>query len=330
MDLDRKDRRILFQLEFNARQPASSIAKKVRLPKQVVGYRIKQMVARGVLKGFRTLVDLHRLGFFTYRVYIRFQNVSPENEKPLLERLSSFKNLIWLVSSSGRWDSEMLFAARNNVHFASILMELKKELGGYLKDYVISPSIINYHFKRRYLSDEVELEKIHPSYGLEPPLEKIDKKDFAILKAISQDASASLTDIGAKVGLTYNGAKKRIAALEKRGIVKSYRTWLELSKMGRHFYKALISLSNFDEKIEKSLIAFCNNEPSIAYLVECTGNWDLEIEAEVKDEQEFRELLVRFRNRFKDIVKDYEILNVYKEHKMDYFPFEKYEDLRMG
>lgn len=323
--LDSKDRKILYELEYNARRPVSEIAQTVRLPKQVVSYRIAKMQERGIIRGFRALIDMHRLGYFSYRIYMRLQNVTPENESAIYEKLARSKNIIWVPATTGRWDLEILLAARNSIHLSTMLLELKREIGDYIKEYAVSPSIVNYHFRRKYLAEKWEEEKVIPRYGFEPTIEKIDKTDFAILKFLSTRATASYTEIGATVGLTYNGAKKRIQHLQKRGVIQAYRTWLDLEKIGRKFYKAMISLSQFDEKIEKAFLSFCVAEPAVVYLIECSGSWDLEIEAEVQDELEFRELLVRFRNTFKDIVKDYEILHAYKELKLDYFPFEKYE-----
>ena len=61
----------------------------------------------------------------------------------------------------------------------------------------------------------------------------------------------------------------------------------------------------------------------------CSGAWDLEIEAEVTSEAEFRQLLGRFRNEFRGFVKDYDILHGYGELVMDYFPFSTYEDFSL-
>jgi DNA-binding Lrp family transcriptional regulator len=325
MDVDSKDKKILYELEYDARKPLSEIARNVKIPKQVVGYRIKKMTENGVIRGFRALVDTHRLGYFSYRIYIRFQNVTPENENALFRKLSNWKNVLWMVAITGRWDLEVVLVARNSIHFSALLLELKNEVGRYMKECEVSASIVNYHFKRKYLIEKYVEERIIPRYGFEPKIEKIDETDFRLLKLLSGNAAASYTLLGEKMGLTYNGVKKRMKSLESRGVVQAYRTWLDLDKVGRKFYKALVSVSKFDQNIEKALLSFCLSEPGIVYLVECTGSWDIEIEAEVKDEMEFRGLLTRFRNSFKEIVKDYEILHGYKELKLDYLPFEKYE-----
>ncbi len=320
MKIDAKDKKILYELEYNARKPLAEIGNKVGLPKQVVSYRVKKLIETGVIRKFLAVIDLHRVGYFAYRIYMRFQNVTPKNETELLETLANWKNLIWMITTTGRWDVEIVLAARNNIHFSALLLELKKEIGEFIKDYEVSFSVVNYHFKRRYLVEDSGQEKIIPHYGFEPPLEKIDETDWKIIKVLSANGNATYMEIGNAVGLTYNGVKKRIKQLEKRKIIQAYRTLLDIHKLNRQHYKALISLSEFNETIEKKLLSFCTQEPAVAYLVECTGNWDIEIEAETEDEDELRELMVRFRNTFKDIVKDYEILHTHREFRMNYFP----------
>lgn len=321
MDIDNKDKKILYELEYNSRKPLSKIGQAVKLPKQVVSYRIRKLIDNRVIRSFHTVVDLHRLGHFVYRIYLRFQNVTPKNEDGILQKLANWKNVVWMITTTGRWDAEVVFAARNNIHFSVLLLEIKKEIGNFIKDYQVSFSVVNYHFKRKYLVEKEEEEKIIPRYGFEPPVEKIDETDWRILKYISTNGNASYIEIGNKIGLSYNGVKKRILQLEKRGIIQAYRTLLDIHKLGKQHYKALISLSQFDEIIEKKIISFCTMEPSVVYLIECTGNWDIELEAECSTELEFREMLVRFRNMFKEYVKDYEILHTSQELKLDYFPF---------
>ena len=48
--LDAKERAILFELDADGMQPASRIAKKVRLSKQLVSYKIRNLQKDGVLK----------------------------------------------------------------------------------------------------------------------------------------------------------------------------------------------------------------------------------------------------------------------------------------
>ena len=61
-----KDRKILRELFDNARTPYSIIAKRVGLSKEVVNYRVKKLIERGILIRFNTVIDVNRLGWQVY------------------------------------------------------------------------------------------------------------------------------------------------------------------------------------------------------------------------------------------------------------------------
>ena len=54
MKLDEKDRKILVELDKDARQSDSEIAKKVRISKQVANYRIQNLIKRDI---FNQIID---------------------------------------------------------------------------------------------------------------------------------------------------------------------------------------------------------------------------------------------------------------------------------
>lgn len=317
---DKKDMRILYELDFNSRIPLSKLAKKVGLSQQVTDYRVRSMVADGIIRGFMAVIEIHKLGYFTFRVYMRLQNLTTKKESEILRYLQGHPNCVWFITTSGRWDIEALFSCRNPVQFNNIIKRMKSDLGTHIRDYNLSASVVNYHFKRSYLVGSERSSEGYLRYGFEPEIEKLDKIEIRILSILSKNARATNVEIGKAVGLTYNAVKHRIEDLEHRGILQGYRILIETSKIGRRYYKALISLQGIDEKIERKMYNFCATDPRITYIVEVMGEWDIEIEAEVADEEEFRRILMGFRDQFGDYIRDYDVLRVYQEHKMNYFP----------
>ena len=53
-ELDLKDKKILFALDFDARMSLTQLGKKVGVSKQVAKYRIENLAKRGIIKGFYT------------------------------------------------------------------------------------------------------------------------------------------------------------------------------------------------------------------------------------------------------------------------------------
>ena len=92
--IDERDRKILRELEKDARQTDSSIAKKIRLSKQVVNYRVQKMIESKVISNFYTVVNVGNLGLNTYYVFLQLEKINKEEEKALLQELNSLDNII--------------------------------------------------------------------------------------------------------------------------------------------------------------------------------------------------------------------------------------------
>ena len=85
--LDKKDIKILFELEKNSRQPYSSIAKKVQVSKQAVNYRINRLIEKEVISNFVSIIDTHKLGHTFYLTFLQFGKVNPKKEAEIMDFL---------------------------------------------------------------------------------------------------------------------------------------------------------------------------------------------------------------------------------------------------
>ena len=319
MSLDKTNLKILYNLDYNARIPLTELSKKVSISKQNLNYRLKKLINDNVILGFMSVIDIHHLGYLTYRLYFRFKNVDSDKEKEIIDYFKKNNNVLWLVSTSGSWDLEIVFVARNSIHLNNIFKKIKENLGNYFSKYNYSASIFNYHFKRDYLLDSKREELVPKYYGFEPKKENLDKLDSDILIQLSKNCRQNNQEIGKKLGVTYHTIKNRIKSMEERKIIQSHRILINLEKINRKFYKALVKLNNPTKEDEKKIYSFCSQFNFVVYLVEVLGEWQLEIETEVKNQEEFTELLRQIRNNFSDLILDYEILQVTKEHKLNYF-----------
>ena len=320
MALDKKDYKILYNLDYNARISLTELAQNTNLSKQNLNYRIKKLIYENVLLGFMSMIDIHRLGYLTYRIYFRFKNVDSQKEEEIINYFKTNNHILWFVSTSGSWDLEAVFTARNNIHLNNLFKKIKEDFGQYFSKYNVSSSIFNYHFKRDYLLNKTREEFTPKYYGFEPKQEELDELDVDILIQLSENCRQNNQEIAKKLGVTYHTVKNRIQELEKKKIIQSHRILINLQKVNRKFYKALIKLNNPTKDEEKRLYSFCSQFNFVAYLVEVLGQWQLEIETEVENQEEFTELLRKIRNEFPELILDYEILQVTKEHKLNYFP----------
>ncbi|MFH1307543.1 MAG: Lrp/AsnC family transcriptional regulator [archaeon] len=316
--LDKKDKQILFELDLNAKIPLTQLAKKINLSPQTTKYRIQQLEKKGIIRGYVTFFDVSKFGYLYYRLYIRYENVSLEDEKKIIEYFKKHSNVVWFISTSGRYDLEVLFTARNFIHFDAMLKKIYKRFPGKLHNNVTSVSIKNYHHLRGYLLNKKT--ELQLSIGGEPVFEKIDKIDEKIIKIINQNAKLTNAEIGNKLNLNYKTIQNRIKKIEEKGIIQAYRTWIDYQKIGSTYYKALITLRKFSDEEEKKILEFAKQHPNIIYIITCVWPWDIEIEVECEKHETFLDILKEFREKMGNLIVDYESLTVTKEHKLNYYP----------
>ena len=92
-----KDMKILRELDFDARQPVSQIARKVGLSPEVTAYRIKQLEKKGIITGYYPVIDLSKLGYMFCRYLMEMERVTPEIEKKFIEFASNNPWMSWLI-----------------------------------------------------------------------------------------------------------------------------------------------------------------------------------------------------------------------------------------
>lgn len=319
--IDLKDKQILFELDYNARIPLTQLAKKVRLSPQTTKYRIQQLEKKEIIKKYVTFFDVAKFGYLYYRLYIHLENTTIKKEQKILSYLEKHPNVVWLVSTNGRYDIEVLFVARNFIHFNSILKSLYEKFPGKLHNNTVSVSIENYHQRRGYLLNKQT--DLQVTYGKEPTNEKIDELDKKIIRIINQNARLTNNEIGTRLNLNYKTIQSRIKKLEQKGIIIAYRTWINFEALGSSYHKYLIKLKNFDNEQKKEILFFCKSKPNIIYLVTTVWPWDIEIEIESSKEKESLEIMREFRELIGENILSYESLVVTKEHKLNYCPFAK-------
>src|SRR3989344_5998754 len=94
--LDLKDKKILFELDFNARMPYSQLAKKVGLSKQGAENKVNNLIKKGVIKGFYPVVNVLKLGYHYCRLSLTLQNMTEKDYQEIVDYLMGHNKVFWL------------------------------------------------------------------------------------------------------------------------------------------------------------------------------------------------------------------------------------------
>jgi DNA-binding Lrp family transcriptional regulator len=323
VELDAKDKKILYELDFNARQSNTKIAKKVGLSKEVVNYRIKRLEKEGIITRYYSVLNIAKLGYMFCRLFIRFQNVDPKKEAEIIEFARRHKNIGWIIRTQGPWDIVFIIWAKHINTFREVTEEICFHYSQYFQNKQVSVATSIYHFRHNYLFESKDFS--HLILGGTSDMEDYDDTDLKILGMLSEDGRISTIDIAQKLDVTPNTVKYRIRELSKKGILQGVRAGIDVKKLGFQRYKVLLVLSNMNRNNFLRLVEFLRCEPNIVYVTEAIGPADLEFEIDVRNNEHLNEIMKKIRYEFADTLKDYQTCMTYSEEEINYLPLQKHD-----
>lgn len=318
--LDKFDLKLLTELENNARQTLSQIAKKLKTSQQVISYRLKSLENKKIVGGYYTLINLTKLGYTSYRTMIRLSNIDEQKHKEIIAYLMEHPNVLWLVECGGRWDLLVNFSAHNIIQYNNLLREFRNKFPQQIQNYDILTTIEMSYFGRDFFINKSREIKEPLYFGREFKPEKIDKVDLQILNLISEKARLNSVEIAEKIGISPNTIILRIKNMKKTGLIQGFKPLIHLENIPYSGYKALIKFQNITEQKEKEIISYLRTDVNIVGIIRLVGGWDFEIEFEVDSKQKMLEITRNFRDKFKEVIKEFEVIPLFHEHKYNFFP----------
>lgn len=318
MVLDVKDKKIIALLDENARLTNSQIATKVGLSKPAIEYRLNRFKKNDTIFNHYAVINFTKLGYSQYKLYLKFENASPSDEENMRDYWVKAKNSIWVGEVRGRWDLSISILAKSNFDFGKILSEFMNKFSKFVLEKDVLLTEYSPLFSRDYLAETKHSEFF---YGLPEEKYSLDETDEKIIRELAKNARIPIIDLADKLKITRDIINYRIKKLTKDNIISQYRTFPNLENIGIKLYKIIIRTRNLDEKQEKTLRNYVTKNKKIAQLIKLIGSWDIELEYEVENEDELYKELGELRNKFSDIIRDYDIIRITKTYKYNYYPF---------
>lgn len=294
MLLDASDRKVLHALHMDARVPETTLAKRLRLSREVIHYRIRQLTARGIIPVYRTWIDLSKLGYHNYKLYLKMSG-DQKRRGEFFDHIRSRDDVFWLGVADGAWDVGVTFFAKSKEDF----FDKKNELFSRFCDIIIDKKtgllvdIWVYPFKF-LIGEEGEPRTL---FG-KVEKNEVDETDRRVLAALMHDARAKSVDLANASGTTVDIFRNRMKRLEEKGIIGWYAAAIDHTKLGMEFYKTFLYFDNLGKKEEGKLLEFCKTQPNIVHIVRLVGPWEIELEIMVENYAAYNKIMHELRALF--------------------------------
>ncbi len=166
-------------------------------------------------------------------------------------------------------------------------------------------------------SEKIEIEEHHA------PLEygsayKFDKYDLLILRELDINARKSLVELSKKVRLSRDAIRNRIKKLVDNKVILAFTPVYNPPKMGYSTINyVFISLYNPSEEQEREFLKFLKENKYVTYVASLIGKWDYILDIMAENPGQFDRVLKEIRQKFPNLIKDYEVYGVLQEHKYE-------------
>lgn len=320
--LDLKDRKILYELDKNSRISYSQLAKKVALSQESVRYRVNRLINNKVILQFFTKIDTSKFSLTFYKILLKFHNIDEQKKEEIINYLVKQPIVNWAVAADGPYDVGFVISVKNLLKSKQFLSEFYQTYGKFISKKEFSVNLIGEYLTRDYLINKNRIIKEEKSYTAESEKIELDKTNLQIISFLAENSRTSAVNIASKLNISADSVLQRIKKLEKEKIITGYNLVLNHEALNQIHYKVFIYLSNISQEKEKQLYAYCRSIPQIVYIINSFGEWDLELDIEVKNVNEFRKIMMSLTSKFSDIIRDYSSLVIYKIYKYNLFPKE--------
>ena len=318
--LDAIDRKLITELDRNARVSYSHLAARLDIPAETLRYRLTTLLDRGAISAFYTVIDAGQLGCSVHKGLIKLHNVDEERVERIIAYLVKHPLINWVVRLDGAFDVSFTLWASTLAEVSSFIDEFKSKFHIYITKVALAVNIEAEFLPREFGGRGRKNLARQARYSVSQSAYRLDDTDLAILRALASDPRAPATEIARTAKVTSETVAKRMANMEEHRIIGGYRLVLDSSLLGEQNFYVLVYLNLVSkDKIEK-FVQYCREQLAVNYIIKALGEWDYELNVEVANFLECRTLMMDLTRQFSEIIRDYAAMPVSKIHKFMIMP----------
>lgn len=123
VDFDKIDIDILKIIAADARIPTIDIMNRLNITSDTVRARLKKLIDKKVIQGFRAALDLRKLGYLWYKIRLDLEDISKIPN--ILRYAHNHPNIVYAYEVIGGYDIELELEVENYEKFKEILNEIR-------------------------------------------------------------------------------------------------------------------------------------------------------------------------------------------------------------
>jgi DNA-binding Lrp family transcriptional regulator len=315
--MDLLDRKLLSTLDKDASLSLGTLAKAIKRSKQFVHARLKRLEKENIVTGYHAIVDMSKLGYFTFRVYLKFQKTTQKQVQETVSEIQKTLKAVWTITAMhGKWDLALFLGVQNIMEFRTLWDRILMQYKPRIKLYNVAVYAPIHNFNRTFFLEKPD-DIVERIYGA-GSTEEIDDIDRKLIESYAGNVRIPVAVLARKLGLAPETVRKRIHALVQRKIIVGYNLGLNVNELGLTGYRVDLQLHSVTRY--KELLEYCRQHQYIYQVNRSIGGADFEIECVVRDIAHLNSITDDIRTKFSDMVNDVEYFGFSTFHILKYIP----------
>jgi DNA-binding Lrp family transcriptional regulator len=300
-------REVFSTAEFGAELPASEIAKKLGLSRQVVARSLQRMKSEQSVT-FKVRRNPWKMGLNNYSIFFEYGR-SGEKLLRLEKYLEQHPAIEYYGRAVGQYDAVAVVYARSVADITNFLREVEHRHPRVIERLSILTRLAVALFPHRMNSTRATSSS-PLIYGIQDMSNEVDEADQKVLDALQRCREFNLRKCSRDSKIPIATLSRRVAGLRAKKVLLAFSFIPSIRLTGCATHRLLISTSHTDEVVRAYLLKLCEQELSITALISTVGSWNYEIEVACKHVSEIRQLCLTLKERLHGIIRSIEHLEL--------------------
>jgi len=146
IEFDEIDIQILHLISENARISYINISDKIGLKSNTVIKRIEKMKQKGLIRGFKPIINFENMPHSAFKALIKFHNVTEKDKDDIIDYLKLNANVIAIIKLIGLWEFEIEFEYESRERAAQFTRDFRDKYRNVIHTFEVIPLFKEYRF----------------------------------------------------------------------------------------------------------------------------------------------------------------------------------------
>ena len=311
----------LAQLDADASVP--QIAKQLRLKEHTVRYTLSKLEDAGVITRL-LYVNLYRVGFVEYQLFLRLASNTPTEERKLIETLLGSERVSWLVRLGGTYPLGVAFMAQSTADCVSFINQMIERSGVQLAERTFAVLAGRSYFGVKHLTAEPAERRMVDMGTVGAGLVAWEELDHEILRLLSDRDTSSSAAIARALGKPESTIQYRLKTLRERGILCRTVYLVNPDSYGMSAFRLRAVVRSPSKALRDKLHAWAFGHPNVLSCLHCLGPWDFEFRVEVGDPKSALTVAQSLAEAGGTAIASTEIVPALETMRLLHYPFKKW------